>query len=317
MKKQYVKDLKAGQSVQDIFYLVGREVRDRRDGGSFLILALTDKSGKIYGKIWDNAKQVIEYAIPGNFYQITGMVKEYGGENEIAVKDLTEIPLEQVAKNDFLPTSRFNSDELLAELKTYFKLIDNPNLTKLIDSFFADDEFVEQFKTAPGGARVHHAYLSGLLEHTVLMLRFSRGIEIAYPKVDYQLLVAGIILHDVGKIKEYVYDKTIDHTYEGRLLGHIVIGYEMVKAKIDKIPEFPDELKRVLLHMILTHHGQLEFGSPKTPKFVEAFLLHILDYTDARVMMFRDVVEKNKGVKWTDYHQFLETNIYIKDQEDK
>lgn len=315
MKKQYVKDLKAGQSVQDIFYLVGREVRDRRDGGAFLILALTDKSGKIYGKIWDNAKQVIEYAIPGNFYRITGTVKEYGGENEIAVKDLTEVPLEQVAKNDFLPASRFNSDELLAELKTYFKLVDNPNLTKLIDSFFADDEFVEQFKTAPGAASVHHAYLSGLLEHTVCMLRLSKEIPKVYPEVNYPLLVTGVILHDVGKIKEYVYDKTIDHTYEGRLLGHIVMGYEMVSTKIDQIPDFPAELKRVLLHMILTHHGHLEFGSPKTPKFVEAFLLHILDYTDPRVMMFLDATKKNKGVKWTDYHQFLETNIYIKDQE--
>jgi 3'-5' exoribonuclease len=317
MKKQFIKDLKAGQSIQDIFYLVSREVRDRKDGGSFLILALTDKSGKIFGKIWDNAKQVIEYAIPGNFYQITGSVKEFAGANEIAVRDLTEVPLEQIAKEDFLPTSRFNSDELLTELKTYFKLIDNQYLKKLIDTFFADDEFVEQFKTAPGAASVHHAYLSGLLEHTVYMLRFSKEIPKVYPEVDYPLLVAGIVLHDVGKIKEYVYETTIDHTYEGRLLGHIVMGYEMVNAKIDKIPEFPDELKRVLLHMILTHHGHLEFGSPKTPKFVEAFLLHILDYTDARVMMFLDVTEKNKGVKWTDYHQFLETNIYIKDQEAK
>lgn len=317
MKKQFVKDLKAGQSVQDIFYLIGREVRDRRDGGSFLILALTDKSGKIYGKIWDNAKQVIEYAIPGNFYQITGSVKEFGGANEIAVRDLNEVLLEQVAKEDFLPASRFNLDEMLAELRGYFNLIKNPYLVKLIESFFQNEEFVVQFKTVPGGARVHHAYLGGLLEHTVLMLRLAKDIPKAYPEVDYSLLIAGIILHDVGKIKEYVYDKTIDHTYDGRLLGHIVMGYEMVSAKIDEIPDFPDELKMVLLHMILSHHGRLEFSSPKTPKFVEAFLLHILDYTDARVMMFRDVVEKNKSVKWTDYHQFLETNVYIKDQEYK
>ena len=315
MKKQFVTDLRAGQSVQDIFYLVGREVRDRRDGGSFLILELTDKSGKIYGKIWDNAKTVIELAIPGNFYQITGSVKEYGGANEIAVKDLTEVPLERIAKEDFLPTSRFNSDELLSELKSYFNLIKNQFLAKLINNFFDDEEFVEQFKTAPGATSVHHAYLSGLLEHTVYMLRLSQSIEKIYPEVDYSLLLTGIILHDVGKIKEYIYEITIDHTYEGRLLGHIVMGYEMVNAKIDQITDFPTELKRVLLHMILTHHGHLEFGSPKTPKFVEAFLLHILDYTDARVMMFRDATEKNKGAKWTEYHQFLETNVYIKDQE--
>ncbi len=116
-------------------------------------------------------------------------------------------------------------------------------------------------------------------------------------------------------MKEYLYDKTIDHTLEGRLLGHIVMGYEMVSAKIDEIKDFPVELRRMLLHMILSHHGYLEFGSPKTPKFLEAFLLHILDYTDARVMMFQEVMEKNKGVKWTEFHKFLETNVYIKDQE--
>jgi 3'-5' exoribonuclease len=315
MKKQFVSDLRAGQFVQDIFYLKNRELRDKRGGGNFLILELVDRTGTISGKVWDDAKAMMDIALPGQYVRISGTVREYGGSTELAISDLIQIPPEQVSREDFIAKSRFNQDEMLAELKESFALITNPYLLKLVNNFFNDTEFTEQFKTTPGAATVHHAYLGGLLEHTVCMLRLSKDIAKVYPEVDCPLLVTGIILHDVGKIKEYTYDKAIDHTYEGRLLGHIVMGYEMVSAKIDQIPDFPAELKRVLLHMILTHHGHLEFGSPKTPKFVEAFLLHILDYTDARVMMFLDVVEKNKDVKWTEFHRFLETNVYIKDQE--
>lgn len=313
MKKQFAKELKPGQVVQDVFYLVHRELRDRRDGGSFLILELADKTGTISGKIWDDAKTLFDLAIPGQFVRITGTVREYSGALEISVKELTLVPITEISQDDFIPKSRFKLEELLAELKEYFNFIDNEYLLKLVKSFFDDEEFVEQFKTAPGATKVHHAYLGGLLEHTVLMLRLTKGIPNSYPEIDYPLLVAGIILHDVGKIKEYCWEKAIAHTDEGKLLGHIVMGYEMVSNKIDQIPNFPAELKRVLLHMILTHHGRLEYGSPKTPKFVEAFLLHILDNTDARVMMFLDAKAKNPGGKWTEYHQFLETEIYLKD----
>jgi len=315
MKKQYVSDLKAGQLVQDIFYLANREIRDRKGGGSFLVLELSDRTGSISGKVWDNAKTLSLQAIPGQFLKISGSVREYSGSIEIAVSDLTIIPYDQIAKDDFIPKSQYNREELFAELKEYLIQITNPFLSKLVNRFLEDKEFVEQFKLAPGAARVHHAYLGGLLEHTVFMLRLSKTMAKVYPKIDYPLLVTGIILHDVGKVKEYVYDKVIDHTLEGRLLGHIVQGYEMISTQIDEIKGFPAELRRVLLHMILTHHGHLEFGSPKTPKFVEAFLLHMLDYIDARAMMFQEATEKNKGVKWTEYHQFLETNVYIKDQE--
>jgi 3'-5' exoribonuclease len=315
MKRQFIKDLKVGQPVQDIYYLMGREIRDKRDGGSFLILELTDKTGSISGKIWDDAKSFIDLTIPGQFVRISGSVREYAGSNEITVKELIPVPVEEVTKADFLPTSRFNPDELLAELESFFKQIENPYLLKLVNLFFDDKDFVKQFQIAPGAASVHHAYLSGLIEHTVYMLRLAKGFAQVYPEVDDSLLITGVLLHDVGKVKEYLYDKTIDHTLEGRLLGHIVMGYEMVSAKIDEIKGFPAELRRMLLHMILSHHGYLEFGSPKTPKFLEAFLLHILDYTDARVVMFQEVMEKNKGVKWTEYHKFLETNVYIKDQE--
>ncbi len=171
MKRQFIKDLKAGQLIQEIYYLVGREIRDKRDGGSFLILELTDKTGSISGKIWDDAKEFMNLTIPGQFVRISGSVREYAGNNEITIKELATVPIEEVTKADFLPTSRFNPDELLTELKTYFEQIENPYLLKLINLFFDDKEFVKQFQIAPGAASVHHAYLSGLLEHTVYMLR--------------------------------------------------------------------------------------------------------------------------------------------------
>jgi 3'-5' exoribonuclease len=146
------------------------------------------------------------------------------------------------------------------------------------------------------------------------MCRIARVIPQVYPEVNHDLLLTGIILHDVGKTREYVYEKAIDHSLDGRLIGHIVTGYQMVQDKIAAIPDFPAEPARMLLHIILSHHGQMEFGSPKTPKFAEALIVHFLDNLDARVAMFRDAVEKNPNVKWTDFHQYLETNIYIPDK---
>jgi 3'-5' exoribonuclease len=313
MKKQFVKDLTVKTPVNDIFYLSGREVKDRRDGGQFLKLELADKTGTIAAIMWDNVAESLDFARTGTFVRVNGRMGEYNGKLQLTVALLEPIAARDVNAVDFLAASRYPVEEMAREFRGYFDLVTEPNLRRLLDNVFADPEFVRQFNAAPGGARVHHAYLGGLLEHTLFMLRAVRCIRDTYPEVNYPLLIAGIILHDAGKVDEYTYETVLDHTYDGRLIGHVVMGYRRIDAEIRKLPDFPVELGRMLLHMILSHHGELEFGAPKTPKFVEAYLLHMFDHIDAWAAMFRETVAGNPGIKWTEYNNYLETNVYVPD----
>jgi len=314
MKRQFAKDLAPRTVVSDIFYIAGREVKDRRDGGHFLKLELTDKTGVINAVVWDNIEEVLESAKPGQFVRVNGSVGEYNGKLQMTVAHITPVLDKEISRDDFVAASRYPIEGMYEELVGHFEAVTNPHLRKLLDLVFSDEDFKKRFKDAPGGARVHHAYLGGLLEHTVFMLRIADSFKTTYPEVDFPLLVTGIILHDAGKIDEYQYSNVIDHTFDGRLLGHVVMGYQRIDAAIRKLPEFPEELARLLLHMILSHHGEMEFGAPKTPKFVEAYLLHMLDHIDAFTAIYREMVAKNPDVKWTEFNTFLESNVYIPDK---
>ncbi len=312
MKKQFIKDLKPGTQVDDVFYCSRRDVRERRDGGAFLMLEFRDKTGSVNAVMWDRVEDALQCLEAGGFYRVMGKFGEYQGKPQLTVNVIYPVATGEVTRDDFVAASRFNRDEMLAELRGFIAGVKNVHLRALLDSFFDDPRFVEQFCLVPAGARVHHAYLGGLLEHTLMMCRGARLLPEIYPEVDHDLLMTGIILHDIGKIKEYVYDIAIDHTLDGRLLGHLVMGCQMVEEKLAGLPGFPDELSRLIRHIILSHHGEMEFGSPKTPKFVEAFAVYSLDYLDSRVAIFREMVEKNRHVKWTDFNDYLESNVYVR-----
>ncbi len=312
MKKQFVKDLAIRNKVNDIFYIRNRKLLERRDGGKFVVLELSDKTGSIEGKIWDNVNDLFSESVPGNFAKVEGDITEYMGDLQITISHIFKVSDKEVSSQDFLPTSRFNIEDMYKELTGYFDLVKDKDFRTLLDNLFSDTEFVKKFKAAPASTGIHHGYLGGLLEHTLFMLRLSRSVPSVYEEIDYSLLVTGLILHDIGKITSYTYDKVIDHTDEGHLIGHIVRGYEIAKNVISKISDFPVAKKELILHIILSHHGVREYGSPVTPKFAEAFMVHDLDNLDARMMMFRDETEKNRDAKWSEYHQFLETRIFIK-----
>ncbi len=315
MKRQFIKDLRPGVAVDDIFYCARRDIKERRDGGVFLTFEFRDKTGSVNAIMWDRIDDAVRCVEPGGFYRVQGRLGDYQGKAQLTVSLIYPAVPEEVSRDDFVGVSRYDQTTMLAELRSFAAAVANPHLHRLLAAFLDDDKFCEQFATAPGGAAVHHAYLGGLLEHTLFMCRIARTVAATYDELDADLLMTGVILHDVGKIREYSYDSAIDHSYDGRLLGHIVMGYELVRDRIATIADFPEELKRLVLHMVLAHHGHLDFGSPKTPKFAEAFIVYMLDNMDSRLMMFRDAVERNKNVKWTDYHQYLETNVYIRDQQ--
>jgi len=316
MKRQFVKDLKAGSLVNDIFYCSRRDLRDRRDGGQFLTFEIRDRTGALPAIMWDNIEDGLNYITDGTFCHIQGKVGDYQGRLQVTVNAVFPVESVQISRTDFIPVSRFNRSELLAELLTYIRRIENPHLRALLDSFFGDPQFAEQFGLAPAAVRVHHAWLGGLLEHTVMMCRQAVHLPEIYPELNADLLIAGCILHDIGKVREYTWEQVIDHTDAGKLIGHIVLGYQMAQERISRIDGFPPDLAQMVLHIILAHHGEHEFGAPKTPKFPEAFLVFSLDYLDSRLAIFRAAIEKNRGVKWTEFNDYLATDILIQDRPD-
>jgi 3'-5' exoribonuclease len=316
MKKQFIKDLKPGLPVDDVFYLTRRDIKERRDGAPFLTLHFQDRSGTVAGIMWDGVPDALQCLDSSGFYHVRGKLGDYQGKPQLTVTAIYPAALDEIRRDDFIAASRFDRAEMLARLRDCIASVKDRHLRRLLDTFFNDAGFVEQFSLAPGGAAVHHAYLGGLLEHTLQMCRVAETAGAVHEEINADLLMTGVILHDIGKVREYTYESALDHTFDGRLLGHIVIGYEMVRERIAAIEDFPEELARMLLHIILSHHGHMEFGSPKTPKFVEAFVVYFLDNLDARVAMFREAVNRNRGVKWTDYHPYLETNVYIGDPRD-
>lgn len=316
MKRQLVKDLKPGMLVNDIFFCARMDLKERRDGGQFLTFELRDRTGSLSAIMWDNIEDALTYITSGAFCHIQGKVGDYQGKIQVTVTALFPVESVQVSREDFITVTPFNRTELLKELRDYISRIKNPYLHTLLEAFFANQQFAEEFAIAPAAARVHHAYLGGLLEHTVMMCRLAQHLPETYPELNPDLLLTGVVLHDIGKVREYSYELVIDHTDAGKLLGHIVLGYEMVREKIVQIEGFPQELAQMVLHMILAHHGEHSFGSPKTPKFPEAFLVFALDYFDSRLAIFRSATERSKGGKWTDFNEYLETAIYIKHQPD-
>jgi 3'-5' exoribonuclease len=312
MKKQFVKDLAVRNKVNDIFYVRSRRVLEKRGGGKFIVLELSDKTGIIEGKIWDDVNDLFSESVPGNFVKIDGDVTEYMGDIQITITHILRISDKDVSSSDFIASSRFNIEDMYKELLGYFEKVKDKDFRKLLERMFSNNEFVKKFKSAPASTGIHHGYLGGLLEHTLFMLRFSRSIPEVYKELDYSLIVTGIILHDIGKINSYTYDKVIDHTDEGKLIYHIVEGYRIANDEIIKMPDFPEVKKQMVLHIILSHHGLREYGSPVTPKFAEAFIVHDIDNLDARMWMFRDTTEQNQDQRWSDKQWFLDTEVFIK-----
>ncbi len=311
MKSQYVGELKSGQTVKEKFVLSKKIIKDKKDGGYYAILEFSDRTGSIDGISWSGEN--LNNISVGDFVFITGNVSEYSGRLQVVVNSISLGDDEDIDPEDFLPQYQGDIDEVLTAIHGFRAKIRNPHLRSLLDAFFDDNTFVELFRLAPAAKRVHHVYLGGLAVHTLSVLRLLQNVRSVYDFLDSDLLITAGILHDVGKIHEYTYKKSIDISDQGRLLGHIVIGSEMVAQRIAQISGFPDDLRLRLVHMILSHHGEVKWGSPKAPLFPEALILHYVDNLDSKMEMMRQVFEQHRGKnrQWSDYHPFLEREIYL------
>ena len=313
-KKQFVSDLKVGAKVESVFIVADKQIRKKKDGGDYCTVTLQDREGNIEGVIWTEVYRNTGSFGRGDFVMVEGNVGGYKGSKQLTITSLKRVEdIRNIDYQDYIKTTRKDIDGMFNEIKGYIAEIKNSYVRKLLDLFFCDEEFVKDFKNSTAAVQYHHAFKGGLLEHTLAVVKICDAAFKIYSNLNYDLLISGAILHDIGKIKEYKTSITTGVTDEGKLLGHITIGYGWILEKIKQIDGFPEELKNRLLHIILSHHGHKEFGSPRRPKIMEAFIVYHADHLDADIGGFSLIMEGNKdGNDWSDYVKNFERSVLLR-----
>ncbi|HXZ13013.1 MAG TPA: HD domain-containing protein [Candidatus Sulfotelmatobacter sp.] len=315
MKTHYVSDLRDGQPVTSLFLVREKEIRtSARTGTSWLQLELADRTGTIPAKMWDNFDAISKTFEADDVIQIRGRVKVFNGQRELTLEQVIPAAERDYDLADFLPHTKYDVEKLYAELRAAISAMKSPWLQRLLASVVDDSAIAPKLKRAPAAMTMHHSYLGGLLEHVVSLLGLSRDLAAHYPELDADLLLAGIVLHDIGKIDELRYTRAIDYTTEGRLLGHISLGLMLVRDKIKAIPDFPAPLAVLVEHLILSHHGSHEFGSPALPQTREAVALHFLDDIDSKMAAMRATLDAPAGAdEWTERNPSLRRQLLRED----
>lgn len=319
MKSQFVADLVDGQAVASLFLVREKEIRKSvRTGSSWLQLEVVDRTGSISGKMWDNFAALTAVFERDDVIQIRGRVKLYNGQKELTIEQIIPAAERDYDLGDFLPHTKHDVEKLYAELRAAIVGMKNPWLKKLAESIVEDPAIAPRLKRAPAAMTMHHAFLGGLLEHVVSLMGLARAVVACYPELDSDLLMTGVIVHDIGKIDELRYGRGIDYSTQGRLLGHIMIGSKIVASKIAAIQGFPPSLEMLVEHLILSHHGSLEFGSPALPQTREAIALHFIDDMDSKMAAVRATLDsaaaQGGSDVWTDRNPALRRALLQQDK---
>ncbi len=310
MKPCVVSNLQDGQNITSHFLVCEKEIRATREGKSYLRLELGDATGRVEARMWDGFEKSAEGFAQDDFVKVQGRVESYRNKLQLMIDKIRRAEGNEVVAADFFPHTKEDVEKLYAKLLEFVASVGNPWLRKLMDSVVRDPELVPKWKRAPAAKVMHHAYFGGLLEHVISLCGLCRAALDHYPEADSDLLLTGAVLHDVGKLQELAYERSLGYTDEGQLLGHILLEYELVTNKIDAIAGFPPALKTLVQHMLIAHHGKYEFGSPKLPMFREALLLHYLDDLDSKMAAVRSALESPAGEgNWTAYNGALERRI--------
>lgn len=306
----YLNELHEGDTYSEIYYCKEKKVGTSKNGKTYYALTLQDQSACADGKIWD-LTNAIEHFESGDFIKIDFRVTTFNDKLQLNINRARKADESEYAISDFMPTSPYNIDDMYASLMKKIDSIENVFLNKLLTSFFVDDKEVsEAFKVKSAAKGFHHAFVGGLLQHTLCVASISDYLAKLYPSINRDLLVTAAILHDIGKVKELSDFPQNDYTDSGNLLGHIVMGSMMVKEKADQIEGFPQGLKDELVHCILSHHGKLEFGSPEKPKIIEAIALNFADDTDAKLEAFTEALKDNPEEEpWMPFSKMFDSVI--------
>ncbi len=310
MKTAYIADLEADQTITSFFLVCEKEIRATREGKPFLRLELGDRTGTIEARMWDNFEEAAGSIDRDDFVKVQARVELFRNKPQLAVDRLRRVEAAEVDPADYFPHTAEDIEQLYAQLREHVASVGNPWLRRLLESVIEDPAIAPRLKRAPAAKMMHHAYLGGLLEHIVSLCGLCRAVALRYAETDGDLLLSGAILHDIGKIQELSYERAFAYTTEGHLLGHIVIALELLTKKMDALEGFPPALKTVVQHLLISHHGQYAFGSPKLPMLREAVMLHYLDDLDSKMAAIRAVLASEKGEgEWTGWSSALERRL--------
>jgi 3'-5' exoribonuclease len=289
------------------FVVAAKQVKNKKDGAPYLALTLADRSGQIDAKMWDNCAEAIATIEQDDFVKVRGLLNKYNNKFQFTIHKIRKCDESEVDPGDYLPKTSKNIDELWARLGDYVDSFTDPHLKSLLRLFMADEEMARAYRTAPAAKTLHHAFIGGLLDHVLSLMGLCELVMQNYPNINRDLVLTGVFLHDIGKIHELGYARSFSYTTKGQLLGHIIIVLEMLHEKIAQIEDFPEELKILIEHLIISHHGELEFGSPKVPMFPEALLLHYCDDLDSKMEAMRAQFERESlsDSVWTSYNPSL------------
>ncbi|MGB2590243.1 MAG: OB-fold nucleic acid binding domain-containing protein [Candidatus Acidiferrum sp.] len=318
MKASFVSDLTTEQSITSFFLVHEKEIRNTREGKPYLRLELGDRSGTIEARMWDQFDAAAKEVSRDDIVKVEGRVEIYRNKPQISLRQFRRAKPEEVDLADFLPQTREDVTKLWAQLLEYANSISNPWLKQLVNAILGDPATAARFKRAPAAKVMHHAYLGGLLEHVVGLCGLAQLVAAHYPELNGDLLMTVAILHDVGKLEELCYDRAIGYTTDGQLLGHIVMELETVTKAMDAIEGFPANLKTVVQHLLISHHGQYEFGSPKLPMIREALVFHYLDDMDSKMAAVRAALAADTGEdEWSAFsaalgRKFLRLDKFLK-----
>lgn len=307
---RYINTLVEGETIRNIYLCKGKRSAETRNGKPYDNLILQDKTGTLDGKVWDpNSNGIADYD-EMDFIEVFGDVISYNNNLQLNIRQIRKAYEDEYVAADYMPTTEKSTDGMFEELLGYVKKIDNEYLRKAVEYYFVnDEEFVKVFIEHSAAKTVHHGFAGGLLEHTLSVVKMCEYMVGAYPILNKDLLYAAAICHDIGKTKELSPFPTNDYTDDGQLLGHIVIGVEMISDAVRSIPGFPEQLASELKHCIVAHHGELEYGSPKKPALAEAVALNFADATDAKMQTLTELFKDKKNNEWLGYNRLFESNL--------
>src|SRR5271154_5948300 len=309
MKDFYISDCvrQENKIVTASFVVVSKQIKPKKSGEPYLALTLGDRTGQLEAKMWDNVDEVLEAFEQDDFLKIKGLINKYKLRFQLTIHKLRKLGESEIDFADYLPKTTKNIDELWQTVTSFVDSFQNPHLKSLVRALMTDPEIAAAYRNAPAAKTLHHAYIGGLLDHVVSLFRSCDLMCQNYPQVNRDLLLTGAFLHDIGKIHELTYNRSFSYTTRGQLLGHMIIELEMLQAKLAQFPDFPQELKILIEHLIISHHGEYEFGSPKLPMFPEALMLHYLDNLDSKMESMRAHFEREAASEgpWTGYNSSL------------
>ena len=317
MSRRFVKELSDGETIDQVFLASEKQLRTNRNGNLYLQLRLSDKSGSITAMLWNAQQKHFDSFNNGDFVRLKGTSQLYNGAMQVLAKQVEKTDGQGIDEADFITLSNESVEKLVAKVAEKLRSLANVHLRNLAECFLVDEVFMKGLRTAPAGVKNHHAYHGGLLEHIVSLMEVCQLVAPRYPNLDAELLLFGAFIHDIGKIRELTYSPDLGYSDAGQLIGHLVQGVSMLDEMITETEkqsgeDFPQDIANQLRHMIVSHHGQYEYGSPKLPMTLEAITLHFLDSLDARIHNVSQLIEDdaNKGSPWTVYHPSLGIKIY-------